>query len=74
MAFSLGSQAIEKLRVWPAMTGTEKEMPVASIKAPTLQWLIEEMAPAKVLLLLAVVGVYLSITLRNRASSTTVKD
>lgn len=66
MAFTLGSQAIEKLRVWPTMTGNEKEMPVPTIKAPTWQWLIEEMAPAKILLLLAVVGVYLAITLRNK--------
>lgn len=68
MAFAMGSEAINKLREWPVSDGTEKEMPIATIKAPTWQWLLEEMAPAKILLLLAVLGVYLSITLRNQTA------
>jgi hypothetical protein len=36
------------------------------LKPITWQWLIEDAAPAKVLILLAVVGVYFTITERNR--------
>ncbi len=67
MSFAMGSEAINKLREWPMSDGTEKEMPIPTLNAPTWQWLFEEIAPAKILLLLAVVGVYLSITLRNRS-------
>jgi hypothetical protein len=33
---------------------------------PSIQWLFEDLLPAKVLLVLAVVGIYLTITERNR--------
>ena len=36
------------------------------IEPVTFQWLIEDMLPAKTLLLLAVVGIYWSITARNK--------
>lgn len=66
MAFTMGSEAIAKLRVWPKFEEGPKATFYPTIEWPTWRWLFEEMAPAKVLLLLAVVGVYLSITLRNQ--------
>jgi heme/copper-type cytochrome/quinol oxidase subunit 2 len=58
MAFSFGISAISKLQEWRSAG------PV--IKAPDLKWLLEELAPAKVLLVLAVVGIYVTITERNK--------
>jgi hypothetical protein len=46
---------------------------IASISAPSWQWLLEEMAPAKVLLILAVAGIYVTITERNKESAPTKK-
>jgi heme/copper-type cytochrome/quinol oxidase subunit 2 len=69
MAFSFGAEAISKLRVWPEIPADCKFSecnPVPTLASPSWQWLIEEMAPAKVLLLLAVVGIYLTITERNK--------
>jgi hypothetical protein len=48
----------------PSEGQTEQNYPTLDV--PTLQWYLEELAPAKVLLLLAVIGVYLSITERHR--------
>ncbi len=70
MAFSMGSAAIQKLRDWTQNPSSEGELMVPKIIAPTWRWVLEEMAPAKILLLLAVVGVYLSITLRNKPNAT----
>lgn len=61
MAFTFGSEAMSKLRVYP-MNGGQ----YPTLEAPSWKWLIEDMAPAKVLLILAVVGVYLAITERHR--------
>lgn len=52
--------AIDKL--WDYGNG----MSPGSLKAPTWQWYLEDLAPAKVLVLLVVIGTYLTITLRNR--------
>lgn len=60
MAFTFGSEAINKLQVYQ---GTSQ---YPTIKNPELNWYLEDLAPAKVLLLLAVVGVYLAITERHR--------
>lgn len=64
MAFAFGNEAMAKLRRYPVEPATSPTYPTVSM--PTWKWLIEEMAPAKVLLLLAVVGVYLAITERHR--------
>lgn len=65
MAFSMGSAALYKLQVWPEWyEGMTENNPTVS--SPSLQWWLQDLAPAKVLLLLAVIGVYVSITERHR--------
>lgn len=62
MAFTFGGAAIDKLfsSIWYDDMSNNKIEPI------TLQWAINEMLPAKTLLLLAVVGIYWSITARNK--------
>jgi hypothetical protein len=76
MAFSFGTEAIGKLQTWsnPPIDCVDVECnSIPSITAPSWQWLFEEMAPAKVLLILAVVGIYVTITERNKESAPTKK-
>jgi hypothetical protein len=40
--------------------------PTTYLEPVTLKWAIEELAPAKVLLVLAIVGIYVTITQRNK--------
>lgn len=71
MAFIFGSAAMSKLQQWPTYQDPNSTQPVGpTLNAPTASWYIEDLAPAKVLLLLAVVGVYLSITLRHKKAET----
>lgn len=76
MAFSFGSAAIGKLQTWSTppinCNGIECNS-IPSVTAPGWQWLFEEMAPAKMLLILAVVGIYITITERNKESVPTKK-
>ena len=68
MGFSFGSSAIYKLQVWSEVPFDCKDQACQStysISGITWDWLIQEMAPAKVLILLAIVGIYLTITGRN---------
>jgi heme/copper-type cytochrome/quinol oxidase subunit 2 len=70
MAFTFGFAAIEKLRSWSEVPIDCKDTDCvadSTVNAITGQWLVEELLPAKVLLLLAVVGIYLSLTKRNKA-------
>jgi hypothetical protein len=69
MAFIFGSEAINKLQGWEAVSATNGQT-YPNITAPDIKWYLEDLAPAKVLLLLAVVGVYLSITERHRKRET----
>jgi hypothetical protein len=57
MGFTFGFSAIENLRTW-------RIQPV--IEPISLQWFVEDFLPAKVLIVLAIVGIYLTITERNR--------
>lgn len=67
MAFVYGSESFSKLQSWPMITDPKFTGPYyPDIKNPDLAWYINDLAPAKVLLLLAVVGVYVSITERNK--------
>jgi heme/copper-type cytochrome/quinol oxidase subunit 2 len=69
MAFTYGSSAVQKLQQWsnpPIDCKNQECQSVMTLKPVTWQWLIEDAAPAKVLILLAVVGVYFTITERNR--------
>ncbi len=69
MAFTFGQMAIQKLQVWPEVPADCKDQECyaePTVTAPSLEWLFEDLLPAKVLLILAVVGIYLTITERNR--------
>ena len=71
MAFSFGAEAINKLRTWsqPAVDCKLNNcISEPTITPPTWNWLVQELAPAKVLLLLAIVGIYITITERNKES------
>ncbi len=75
MAFTFGSEAISKLQTWSQPPINCKDMEcnsIAYVNGPTWTWLVQELAPAKVLLLLAVVGIYVTITERNKENSTAV--
>ncbi len=58
MGFTFGFSAIENLRTWRVNSQI--------IEPITLQWYMEDFFPAKVLIVLAVIGIYLTITERNR--------
>ena len=73
MAFIFGSEAINKLQSWEAVSATNGQT-YPNITAPDIKWYLEDLAPAKVLLLLAVVGVYLSITERHRKRETSDRE
>ncbi len=71
MAFAFGTDAISKLQTWPQPPVNCEGVDCATepiITGPTWNWFIQELAPAKVLLLLAVVGIYVTITERNKES------
>lgn len=71
MAFSFGSEAVYKLRVWPEIPVNCKDAECfaePTVGYPTLQWLIQDLAPSKVLLLLAIIGIYVTLTERNKDS------
>jgi heme/copper-type cytochrome/quinol oxidase subunit 2 len=71
MAFSFGSEAISKLRTWsqpPIDCKFSDCNSISTITGPSWEWLIQELAPAKVLLAIAVVGIYVTITERNKES------
>jgi heme/copper-type cytochrome/quinol oxidase subunit 2 len=74
MAFTYGGAAMSKLQVWANYVDGQTQPPYPTIDAPSWKWLIEELAPAKVLLLLAVIGVYLSITERHRKRETPERE
>lgn len=71
MAFTFGADAISKLQTWsqpPVNCEGVDCNSVVSIAGPTWTWLIQELAPAKVLLAIAVLGIYVTITERNKDS------
>jgi hypothetical protein len=74
MSFAFGASAIERLRIYPEYEepkpGEEVIYNYTWEVAPfSINWFIEEMVPALVLLFLAAAGTYLSITERNRQAS-----
>ena len=73
MSFGFGADGIERLRVYPPYEepapGEEFNAIWTWTVAPiTVNWFIEQMLPAVVLLLLAAAGTYLSITERNKVA------
>jgi hypothetical protein len=67
-AIAIGStgSAIDKLYNYGQYDDYGHSTTAPEVHAPSLQWFIEELAPAKVLMLLVVIGTYLTITLRNK--------
>ena len=73
MSFAFGSAGIEKLRVYPPYEepapGEEFTAVWSWTVSPlSVSWFIEQMLPAIVLLVLAALGTYLSITERNKVA------
>jgi hypothetical protein len=73
MSFTFGAMAIETLRVYPPYEepapGEEFSAVWSWTVAPlSVSWFIEQMLPAVVLLVLAALGTYLSITERNKVA------
>ncbi|MBP7835741.1 MAG: hypothetical protein KAZ95_02950 [Rhodoluna sp.] len=76
MAFTFGAEAISKLQSWsqpPVNCEGVECNSVASVSNLSWTWLIQEFAPAKVLLAIAVVGIYVTITERHREAVSTKK-
>jgi len=72
MSFTFGASAIEALRIWPEYREQKPDEefvfePGWEIAPFDWRWFFETMAPALVLLLIAVVGIYLFITERNQS-------
>ncbi len=70
MSFVYLGTAISKLQQWNEgkwdKNGKTLVEPTTYLDPMTFKWAIEELAPAKVLLILAVVGIYVTITQRNK--------
>jgi hypothetical protein len=66
IAISSTGGAVEKLYNYGVYDQYGKTTTEPHIGAVSWQWVVEELAPAKVLVLLVVIGTYLTITLRNR--------
>lgn len=66
IAIASTSGAIEKLYNYGQYDADGNATADPRVLAPTPQWFINELAPAKVLVLLVVIGTYLTITLRNK--------
>ena len=76
MAFTFGTTAISKLQTWsqPPVDCVDIECnSIATVSAPSFQWFAEDLAPALVLLVLAIVGIYVTLTERNRETETVKK-
>ena len=69
ISISSTAQAVDKLYDYGVYDANGSMTSAAGVKPITLQWLWEEMTPAFALVLLVVVGTYLTITLRNRSAS-----
>ncbi|MEN9713630.1 MAG: hypothetical protein RLZZ164_294 [Actinomycetota bacterium] len=66
LAFANGIGAIEKLRSWNVNPDGNSVSPMWNISDISWNWVIRDFAPAKLLILIATVGVYLAITERHR--------
>ena len=73
MSFTMGTSAISMLQVWPEWVEGQTVQPMPTVSMPTFTWWVQDFAPAIVLLLLAVIGVYLSITERHRKQNSAVE-
>ena len=71
ISVSSTAQAVDKLYNYGAFDVNGKPTTQAGVMAITGQWLWEELTPAFALVLLVIVGTYLTITLRNRSTAAT---
>ena len=69
ISVSSTAQAVDKLYNYGAFDVNGKPTTQAGVMAITGQWLWEELTPAFALVLLVIVGTYLTITLRNRSAA-----
>ena len=69
MSFSFGFGAIEKLREWPQWVEGDPVFQQPIINAPTLNWFVESMLPALVLLALATFGIYRTMISRHKVTN-----
>ena len=67
LAFTLGSEAMNKLQMMPVMPMDFKPSVAVIYDNLNWQWFVNDMLPAAILIKLAAFGIYLSITERNRA-------
>jgi hypothetical protein len=75
MSFTFGSAAIEKLREWPQyIDGKEPTSTEPTILPLSFNWFIDEMLPALVLLILAVIGIFWTLTERNKEPENTSQE
>lgn len=66
IAIGSTSSAIDKLYTYGQYDEAGKPITEGVISGLSWRWYLEDLAPAKVLVLLVVIGVYMTITLRNR--------
>jgi hypothetical protein len=72
MAFTFGAEAIQSLQTFSQPPVNCKDIEcnsIASVTGPSLQWLVEKFAPAKILMAISIIGIYLTITARNKESN-----
>ena len=69
IAISSTAGAIDKLYRYGQFDDMGKPITDSTVTALSWNWYIEDLAPAKVLVLLVAVGTYLTITIRNRDAS-----
>jgi hypothetical protein len=79
MSFGFGASAIEQLRVYPEYEEPKPGEDVVynyswEVSAFSINWFIENIVPALVLLFLAAAGTYLSITERNKLAPSTLSS
>jgi hypothetical protein len=67
MAFTYGASAVSELAVWPERQPDQNEIMYRTVGALDLQWLLQDFAPALLLLALAEIGVYRMILVRHTA-------
>lgn len=66
MSFTLGASAVDSLVYWPEWKeGMSQADMVSKVLEPTLDWFVSDLLPALVLLLLAQLGIYRTILIRN---------
>jgi hypothetical protein len=69
MSFSYGVSAVNELATYPNWNAQQTEVFYRTPEPITVDWLVQDLAPALVLLLLAQLGVYRMILIRHTAKT-----